>query len=88
MRRLALCAIGTCLGAAVAVATAAGAQDAGSPYVNAGFQRLSVDTITGNVEGIPVTIPSSDHDALVLRGGYDFGDYFGAEAEIVWGRRT
>ena len=85
MRQLVLCAIGTFLGASVAMATAAGAQDAGSAYLNAGFQRLSVDTVTGNVEGLSVTVPSSDHNALVLRGGYDFMTYLGAEAEVVWG---
>ena len=85
MRKLVLCAIGTFLGASVALATAAGAQDAGSAYLNAGFQRLSVDTVTGDIAGIPVTVESSDHNALVLRGGYDIDTYFGAEAEIVWG---
>ena len=75
---------GCSLGATVAW-TAAYAQEAGSPYINAGFQRLSVDTVTESVEGFSVTLPSSDHNSLVLRGGYDIETYLGAEAEIVWG---
>ena len=83
MKKLFACAAGMFLGATVAAA--AYAQEAGSPYVNAGFQRLSVDAITGNVDGMSFSVPSSDHNALVLRGGYDFETYLGAEAEIVWG---
>ena len=83
MRKLLVCAVAATLGAAVW--TSAHAQQAGTAYVNAGFQRLSVDAVTESVEGIAVTLPSSDHNALVLRGGYDFETYLGAEAEIVWG---
>ena len=86
MRRvkgLVACAAGMVFGAAVAAS--AHAQEAGGAYVNAGVQRLSVDTVTSNVGGLSVTVPSSDHNALVLRGGYDFMTYLGAEAEVVWG---
>lgn len=83
MRKLLVCALGAIVGAVAW--TSAHAQQAGTSYVNAGFQRLSMDAVSGNVEGLSLTVPSSDHDALVLRGGYDFETYLGAEAEIVWG---
>lgn len=79
MRKLLVCAVAATLG--TVAWTSAHAQQAGTACVNAGFQRLSVDAVTDG----SLTLPSSDHNALVLRGGYDFETYLGAEAEIVWG---
>ena len=74
MRQLVLCAVGTFLGASVAMATAAVAQEAGKAYVNAGFQRLSMSGVTDD----SISIPSTDFSSIViprrLQRRYQFGN--------------
>lgn len=57
--------------AAIVAAAGASAQDTGNVYLGAGYTYVDVDGV--------------EFDALNLRGGYDFNQYFAVEGEALIG---
>lgn len=57
--------------AAIVAAAGASAQDTGNFYVGGGYTYIDIDDV--------------DFDALNLRGGYDFNEYFAVEGEVLVG---